>query len=781
MWKQIALTILRDRKYFILGLVIWSILLVIILWNSDLHFSRTNAQLLPSDDEAVKNLNTFSENFGSEENIFFIGLFENELRDEQVFDQWLALLEEIKAKKGVKDIISISDALNMKKDTVSESFRTVPIVKSVTNREDFEKVLQKLDSLPFYHHLLYNKESSALQTLISLDSEIVNTQSREKLVVELDTQIREFAQAANIKVYTSGMPLIRTMNAQEVKSESYTFIALALLVTCFIFTLIFRSAKATLTVLLIVILAVLSSFATMAFFGYEITILTALVPPLMIVIGVPNCIFLLNKYFQEYQLHQNKAKALVRTIMKIGNATFLTNFTTAFGFLTFIFTNSDTLQEFGIVASLNIMLIFIYSLLIIPIAFSYFKAPSLSDRKVTSSRFMEKFNDYLVLLVTEKRKWVFSISLFLLLVSIFGISMMQRSANMLDDMSKKTQFYKDIAFFDEHFGGVLPLEIIIEGNPNSALQLGTLKRVNSLYKKFAQWETVGEPVSLLDGVKFAKQSYYNGNPEFYALPSTYEKNFIFKYIQNSKGQSNMLSNYVNDKNSMMRISAVMKNSDSQALESSFDSIQAQLNSLFPGENQNSFVTGVAYVFMKGTKYLTKNLLLSLALAILMISFMMALMFRSVKMIVISIIPNLLPLIITAGFMGYFNIPIKPSTILVFSIAFGIAVDDTIHYLAKYRQEMHRYPDIQTGVLKALRETSNSMFYSSVVLFSGFSMFLFSGFQGIQALGGLVSITLLFAVFSNLILLPSLLLQFRGSTDKDFVFPDVDYFKEKEEE
>ncbi len=780
MWKTIAINILRYRQYFLIGILIWSAILIGVLGSSNLQFSRSNAQLLPDNDIAAVQQKEFMKNFGSEENVLLIGIHEKDIRKEENFQQWVSLLDTISKKNGVKEIVSIGDALNLVKDTLAQRFDAVPIQKNIKSRADFDKAIAQLDSLPFYQKILYNPQTTALQTLVILDSKLINTQAREKIVVDINDQLKEFENTLGIPLYASGMPLIRTMNAQEVKSESYLFIFLALLVTCFIFTLIFRSFLATLTVIYIVLLGVVSSFVTMAVLGYEITLLTALVPPLMIVIGVPNCIFLSNKYLQEYRLHQNKAKALVRTIIKIGNATFLTNFTTAFGFLTFIFTNSATLRQFGVVASLNIMLIFLYSLLIIPIAYSYFKSPSQSNRELNSTTFMKSFNDRIIHLVTQNRKWVFRTALALLILSIIGASLMTRSANMLDDMSKKAPFYKDIAFFDDNFGGVLPIEIVLKGKPNIATQLGVLRRVQSVYNELDSMPSVGRPISLLDGVKFSKQAYYNGNPDFYELPTNYEKSFIFNYLKNSKGEQNMLSRYVNSDNSMLRISTLMRNENSDDLEWAFEKIQNELQHTFNQPDMEAYVTGVAYVFMKGTQYLTTNLLVSLVLAIIMISIMMAFMFRSVKMILISIIPNLLPLLLTAGFMGYFGIPIKPSTILVFSIAFGIAVDDTIHYLAKYRQEMHIYPDIQTAVLSALRETSNSMFYSSVVLFCGFSTFLFSGFQGIQALGGLVSITLFFAVFSNLILLPSLLLEFKGSTDKEFVFPDVDYFKDEEE-
>jgi predicted RND superfamily exporter protein len=194
-----------------------------------------------------------------------------------------------------------------------------------------------------------------------------------------------------------------------------------------------------------------------------------------------------------------------------------------------------------------------------------------------------------------------------------------------------------------------------------------------------------------------------------------------------------------------------------------EDIQAQITKLFPADRYKLTITGKAYLFQKGTTYLVNNLVLSLSLAIVLISLFMAYMFRSFRMIIISLIPNLLPLLITAGLMGYMGIPIKPSTILVFSIAFGISVDDTIHFLAKYRQELiaNRWR-IKKSVFAALRETGVSMFYTSIVLFFGFSVFITSNFGGTVALGALISATLLLAMMANLLLLPCLLLSLERS-------------------
>jgi predicted RND superfamily exporter protein len=214
-----------------------------------------------------------------------------------------------------------------------------------------------------------------------------------------------------------------------------------------------------------------------------------------------------------------------------------------------------------------------------------------------------------------------------------------------------------------------------------------------------------------------------------------------------------------------------------------ENLQTKINKVFPAENYSVIMTGKALVFQKGTTYLVKNLAISLSLAIFLIALFMAYMFRSLRMILVSLIPNVLPLVITAGLMGYLGVPIKPSTILVFSIAFGISVDDTIHFLAKYRQELKANNwRIKKSVYAALRETGVSMFYTSIVLFFGFSVFTISSFGGTVALGALVSATLLFAMLSNLLLLPSLLLSLeRNIANKEVLKePSINIIPEEDE-
>lgn len=501
------------------------------------------------------------------------------------------------------------------------------------------------------------------------------------------------------------------------------------------------------------------SFGVLGLLHYEITVLTALIPPLIIVIGIPNCIFLINKYQQEIKSHGNQAKSLQRVITKVGNATLMTNVTTASGFATFILTNSKLLKEFGIVASINILAIFLLSLFIIPIVYSYMAIPKYKHLKHLNKEWIGKFVQWMERMVREHRIAIYIATIILLCASIVGIYNIKLSGSLIEDMPKNTEFFKDIKFFEKEYEGIMPIEIMINTQrPKGVMNLATLKRMDELQEFLEEIPELSKPLSVVDLVKYSKQAYYNENPEYYQLPNSQERAFILSYAKSSTKSTNLLSSYVDSTGQYARMTVFLKDTKTERFNRIEEDIRAKIAKLFPEERYTVAITGKAFVFEKGTKYLVNNLLLSLSLAILLIALFMAWMFRSVKMILVSLIPNLLPLLITAGIMGFIGVPIKPSTILVFSIAFGISVDDTIHFLAKYRQELitHNWR-IKRSVYAALKETGVSMFYTSIVLFFGFSVFTISSFGGTVALGALVSITLLFAMLSNLLLLPSLLL------------------------
>ena len=769
-WSKVARIILRKRE-LILILIVGITVFLAMQWKN-MRFSHSEANLLPDNHIINQEYEKFLNIFGHEGNLIILAVKDSSLYTVENFNKWNKLSKQLNAFPEVDVVVSAENLKKLVKNTEKEEFELQNLISGdLKSKAEVDSIKKELFlKLPFYEALLYNKKSEVLRTAVYIDKEIVNTSVRKDFILnDFNPLIESFEKETGLDVRVSGMPYIRTLNSQSIIDEIGIFILAALGITSIIFFFFFRSFRATFISMITVIIGVMWAFGFLGLLHYEITVLTAVIPPLIIVIGIPNCIFFINKYQQEVKQHGNQAKSLQRVISKVGNATLMTNVTTAAGFATFIITESKLLKEFGIVASINILAIFILSLLIIPIIYSYMPLPKTKHLKHLKKSWINGFVNWMENTVKKHRISVYIVSLTALIASIIGIYQIRISGSLIEDMPKKTTFFKDIRFFEKEFDGIMPLEIMIDTKRrNGVLKLSTLRRMDEVEELIRETPEFSSPISITNLVKYSKQAYYNGNPNYYQLPNNQENTFILSYAKKSSEKSNLLSSFVDSTGQIARITTFMKDTGTDEMEEAESDLWAKINKVLPEDRFDVTVTGKALVFMKGTKYLVKNLVTSLALAVLLISIFMAFMFRSFKMIIVSLVPNLLPLLITAGMMGFLGIPIKPSTILVFSIAFGISVDDTIHFLAKYRQELEANDwKISKSVYKALRETGVSMFYTSIVLFFGFSVFMISDFGGTKALGGLVSMTLLFAMLANLLLLPALLISLeRKIANKD---------------
>ncbi|MFK7813507.1 MAG: RND family transporter [Maribacter sp.] len=783
-WAKTARIILRNRVLILLLVAAFTVFLAM-QWKN-MRFSSSQANLLPDDHPVNLEYQNFLNQFGEEGNAVVFAIKDDALYTPENFKRWNKLSKQLDAFPEVDFVLSTDNLQELIKDKDKQEFVMRPLIKkSLETQAEVDSIKQHLfNNLPFYESLLFNKKSGTLRTVMYLDKDIVNTSVRKDFILQdLTNLVDDFEEETNLDVRISGMPYIRTMNSQNIIDEIGKFILAALGVTSLLFFFFFRSIRATLISMGVVIIGVMWAFGILGLLQYEITVLTALIPPLIIVIGIPNCIFLINKYQQEIKKHGNQALSLQRVISKIGNATLMTNVTTASGFATFIVTDSKLLKEFGIVASINIIGIFILSLLIIPIIYSFLHPPKTKHLKHLNKKWVDAFVNWTVRVVKEKRIAIYVTSIILLVASIIGIYQIDISGSPIEDMPKNEQFFKDIRFFEAEFDGIMPVEIVVDTKrPKGVLKPTTLKRMDQLSDVIEEIPELSKPVSVVNLIKYSKQAFYNGIPKYYQLPTSQENTFIMDVARKSSDNGDLLKSFVDSTGQNARITTFMKDVTTERMEEIEARLQENVDKLFPSERYNVYMTGSALLFLKGTKYLVKNLVLSLALAILLIALFMAYLFRSFRMIVISLIPNLLPLVVTAGVMGFAGVPIKPSTILVFSIAFGISVDDTIHFLAKYRQElMANNWKIKVSVYSALKETGVSMFYTSIVLFFGFSVFVISNFGGTVALGALVSATLLFAMLANLVLLPSLLLSLEKSIANKEVLrkPQIDILPKDE--
>jgi len=773
-WTKVAGIILRNR-YLVL-IIIAGITTFLASQMKYMKFSYTEANLLPENHIANLEYNTFLEIFGEEGNLVILGVKDPTIFTPKKFNAWNNLVAKFDKREEIDFTLSIADVQELKKDKKNRKFILEPLYEKdpTTEKEVLAIKKQLFEKLPFYDNLLYNKETGTLQTAIYIKKEIINTKARRTFIFNyLKPTIEQFEKETGLNVRVSGMPYIRTLNAKNIKDEMQLFVGGALAITALIFFFFFRSFRATFITLFVVMIGVVWAFGFIGWFGYKITVLSALIPPLIIVIGVPNAVFLINKYQQEIKKHGQQAKALQRVITKIGNATLMTNITTASGFATFVFVDSKLLREFGILASVNIISIFVLALLIVPVLYSFMPLPKKKHLSHLETKWIENVVNWMEKMVKHRRITVYIATVIIIITSIIGVYKIRVSGSLIEDMPKSMEFYKDIKFFEKEFGGIMPLEILIDTKKDKGvMKLSVLKKMDKINEAIASFPELSKPISVVNLVKYSKQAYYKGNPKYYQLPTGQEQGYIFAYTKNSNSDASMLKTFVDSTGRYARITTFMKDIGTDKMDIIQKRLKTVIDKEFPSEKYSVSLTGKALVFIKGTNFLITNLVISLSLAILLIALFMAWMFRSPQMILISLIPNILPLLITAGLMGYFNIPIKPSTILVFSIAFGISVDDTIHFLAKYRQELLASKwKVKSSVYAALRETGVSMFYTSIVLFFGFLVFTLSSFGGTIALGGLVSVTLLLAMVSNLILLPSLLLTFEKKIANKKVFKE----------
>lgn len=716
--------------------------------------------VLPRGDSTYQDFERFKRQFGFESAVLVVGMQNEKIFQKEQFNNWIELCDQLSDIDGVDEVLAVPTAVWLRKNTEERKFEPENLFQGkVKTQDELDSILGKFYSLPFYRGLIYNDSSDVYVTALTLDRDRLDSKDRKELMDEIMHACNQYQKENDIDIYFSGLPYIRANTTSKIAEEVELFIYLALLITALILFLFFRSFRATFYPMFVIMVGVIWAMGWMGMFGYEITMLTGLIPPLIIVIGIPNSIFLLNKYHQEYVIHGNQIKALSRVVQKIGNAIFLSNFTTALGIAAFIFTGSQILVEFGIVTAVSLVSVFVLSITLIPIIFSFSPPPIHRHTKHLENKWIGLVIDKMVSIVLNHRKWVYLTFGLLVAISWYGISLVKTTGNISDDLPRSSKVYTDLMFFEENFNGVIPFEITIDTKKKGqALQMRTLKKIEYLQETIEEYDLFSKPLSIVEGIKFSRQAFYNGSERRFALFNNQDKSFLAPYLTQKGENSKTIKSFVDSSRKVTRIAVQMKDIGTEEMDKLMNSFKPQVDSIFNPEEYKVTLTGTSVIFLEGTKYLVKNLFTSLFLAILVISLLMAALFYSARMVLVSLIPNLIPLVVTAGAMGYLNIPLKPSTILIFSIAFGISIDDTIHYLAKFKQELQsQNRSFKKAVIDALRETGVSMTYTSIVLFFGFCVFTASDFGGTVALGLLVSFTLLVAMNANLILLPSMLL------------------------
>ncbi len=760
MWKRISHTILNNRKLFI------SILIALTIWmgyeGSKLELSYSFARVLPDSDETYQEYEQFRQLFGEDGNVMVLSVQDKDFYEYSKFADWYRLGEDIRHVDGIQAVVSVTHLYSLKRNDSLNKFDTVRVVKHVPqSQEEVDSLKAEIRSLPIYDELLYNKETGAILMAITFKKKDLNTKHR----LEMVDQIGQLAKAYGIKhkqeMHYSGMPYIRSAFMKKVSGEMKLFLILAVLVTALILWMVFRSFSSVFFSILVVAVGVVWTFGTLSLFGYKITVLTGLIPPLIMVIGVPNCVFLINKYQREYLLHGDKYRALVVTMEQIGVTLFLANVTTAIGFGVLYFAESTLLVEFGLVAAVNVMITYAITLILIPIIQSYLPVPAAKATRHLEGKRINKVLGLIDHLVHNRRKSIYFITATLTLVCFYGMTKIDVIGFIVDDLPQNDPIYNDLHYMEKHFKGVLPFEVLIDTKKKNGVFADNSKalyKIKRLQRVLGEYKELSKSVSLVDGIRFAYQAYNDGEKKYYILPGITELQKLNEYTTSLKGSEDQLGKFIDTSRQFTRVSLHIADVGSARINEIAEELRPRIDSIFPRQEYNVKLTGHSLMFLKGNDYLLENLFESLIIEILLITMVGLMLFRSVRIILLSKLPCLIPLVMTAGIMGYLGIRFKPSTILIFSIAFGISSDGTIYFLSKYRQELKKYKrGIPEAISVTIRETGISMIYTTLILFCGFSIFAASSFGGTVALGILISITLMVSLCTNLVLLPAILL------------------------
>ena len=785
MFTYISKYILRHRTLLIILLTLATAFMA--YKGQNVKLSYENSSLLPEKDTTRIHYQEFKNLFGEDGNVIVIGAINPEIFSIDQFNAWSELGNQIREIDGVLEVVSITRAINLVKNEETHEFNIKPIVsQKAQSQAEVDSLKTIITSLKFYEGMLYNPKTKATLMTITLNRHKLNNISRIALVDQIIQTVHTYQNKTKVEIHFSGMPYIRTVTMQKVKDELFLFVLLSTAIAAFIMLLFFKSVKVVFSSLVVVGIALVWVLGIQALFDYKITILSGVIPSLIVIIVIENCIYILNKYHWEYKSHGNKMRALSQVIHRIGFASLMTNASTALGFAAFILIPNQLLREFGVVTSISIMVLYVLTIVLLPIIFSFLAPPNAKQIKHLDNNFFGAVLDKIIYLISFRRKLIYGIAGGLIVIGFIGVSMMKTSGKIVDDFRSDDPTYLDLKFFENNFGGVMPFEISVDTKKkNGVMNYSTIQKIDQLQNKINEHPEFSKPLSLIEVFKFARQSYYNGDSAKYSLPSSMEKNFILSYIpQNVQGSGNdLLKSFIDSSKQITRISFQMADVGTNHMDSLLAEIIPQVDSIFDVGKYKVNVTGNSVVYAKGTSFLIKNLFQSVLIAIFLISLLMAFLFTSFRMILVSMVPNIIPLLITAAIMGYAGIPIKPSTIIVFSIALGISVDNAIQYLSRYRHELKAsHGNIKQSALNALHEAGFSMIYTSIVLVLGFSVFIVSEFGGTQALGILISTTLLIAMFFNILVLPSLLLSLdKRLVSKAFTEDSIDVYAEDEEE
>jgi len=688
-------------------------------------------QLFPDKDPAKDLYEQLLRDFPKEESNLFIVYECPNCLDQDFLDELNIVSDDLSFIEGVENVQSVLSFIDDDFEDYDEKEWNIKAKEVIDN--------------PVLSNIFVAKDGRIGTIVVKLENHISDHENR-KIVL---TEVYKVLNNSSMEYYLAGIPFIRTEYVEFVMSERDIFIPIAFIVSAIVLFYVFRQIRCVLLSLLAIGVTLIWISGIMAISNISINVISYLTFNLLTIIGVSDCIHILIKYHESLKEGLNKEKAIYQVIKEIGYALFLTSFTTAVGFFSLCLTNIKIIREFGFLVGLGVILMFVVTIVLLPIILSFINQPSKKHirRLVKGGRLQlaESINYW----IFNYPKQILLSTLLIIVISIYGILHVSNNSSVFDDFRPGNKIYESIKFVDNNLGGVFPIEIIIETDrENGLIDPDLLNAIEEFQDSVKQIYTIGSVKSVVDIVKVVNNEL-NGS---YEIPFSYDE--INSYLS---FEEDAFRGFLLPELNKGRITCRAIAGKTDEAEYTKKRIHYYANSILPDDCKIS-ITGSIIVMLKSNKYMVKNLMTSFIVASIVIFFSMMFLFGSKRLALLSILPNLIPLMFAGGVMGVFNIVLRPSTAMTFSIALGIAVDDTIHFLARFRQEyMRNKGNYNLAITKTLLTTGKAIISTTIVISLGFIVLLFSQYVPNFEFGLLGTIILIVALGGSLILLPVLII------------------------
>ena len=691
-------------------------------------------QLFPDKDPAKDLYEQLLIDFPKEEsNLFLVYECDNCLSQESL-EELLNITDDLSFIQGVENVQSVLTFID-------EDF------------EDYELDAWNLEAKqilnnPVLSNIFIAKEGTIGNIIVKLENHINDHDTRKVVLTEVYNVLDNYS----LKYYLAGIPFIRTEYVEFVMSERNIFIPIAFIVSALVLFFVFRQVRCVILSLLAIGITLIWISGIMSILDISINVISYLTFNLLTIIGVSDCIHILIKYHESLKDGLSKEDSITQVIKEIGYALFLTSFTTAVGFFSLGLTNIKIIREFGFLVGIGVILMFLITIIFLPIILSFIRIPKKKhiQRLVQGGRLQlaESFNKW----IFNYSKRVLSITFIIIIISIYGIFQVSNNSSVFDDFRPGNKIYESIKFVDHNLGGVFPIEILIETDrERGLLDPELLYYIEEFQDSVKQIYTIGSVKSIVDIIKVIDKEFNDS----YDIPQSYDEIISYSSFDEDAFSAFILPDF---KKGRITCRAIAGKTDEADYTKQI--IYKYADSILPDDCKVS-ITGSIIVMLKSNKYMVKNLMTSFIVASIVIFFSMMFLFGSKRLALLSILPNIIPLMFAGGIMGVFNIILRPSTAMTFSIALGIAVDDTIHFLARFRQEyIKNRGDYRLAITRTLLTTGKAIISTTIVISLGFIVLLFSQYVPNFEFGLLGTIILIIALAGSLILLPVLIIQLK---------------------